>query len=121
MINSITVDSSAPPGNPGTRKSCSTWPNGGWDITRIGTSSSDPNTSTRQTCSNRRKLPVDAAAMITTAASTGSFRRFEQVCLVLVFGSLLLVPILVMSHPPLGQVLHDFLVPGFPGGAELST
>jgi Mn2+/Fe2+ NRAMP family transporter len=62
-----------------------------------------------------------AAVVIIAAASTGSFRRFEQVCLVLVFGSLLLVPILVMSHPPLGQVLHDFLVPGFPGGAELST
>jgi Mn2+/Fe2+ NRAMP family transporter len=43
------------------------------------------------------------------------------VCLVLVAGSLLLVPILVMAHPPLGQVVRDFVVPGMPPGAELST
>ncbi|HEV7449905.1 MAG TPA: NRAMP family divalent metal transporter [Pseudonocardiaceae bacterium] len=62
-----------------------------------------------------------AAVVVIAAASTGSFRRFEQVCLVLVTGSLLLVPILVMAHPPLGQVAHDFVVPGMPGGADLST
>ena len=47
-----------------------------------------------------------------------SFRRFERVCLVLVRGSLLLVPILVMAHPPLGQIAHDFVVPGLPGGGS---
>ena len=62
-----------------------------------------------------------AAAVVVGAASTGSFRRFEQVCLVLVVGSLVLVPIVVMAHPPLGQLAHDFFVPGFPGGSELST
>ncbi|WP_445183350.1 NRAMP family divalent metal transporter [Pseudonocardia sp. Cha107L01] len=62
-----------------------------------------------------------AAIVVVAAASTGSFRRFEQVCLVLVFGSLLLVPILVMAHPPIGQVVHDFVVPGMPSGSELST
>jgi NRAMP (natural resistance-associated macrophage protein)-like metal ion transporter len=40
-----------------------------------------------------------AAVVVIAAASTGSFRRFERVCLVLVAGSLLLVPILVMAHP----------------------
>jgi NRAMP (natural resistance-associated macrophage protein)-like metal ion transporter len=63
-----------------------------------------------------------AAIVVVAAASTGSFRRFEQVCLFLVFGSLLLVPIVVMAHPPLGQIAHDFVVPGMPGGgSELST
>jgi Mn2+/Fe2+ NRAMP family transporter len=62
-----------------------------------------------------------AAVVVIAAASTGSFRRFEQVCLALVAGSLLLVPILVMAHPPLGQVARDFVVPGLPGGAQLST
>jgi NRAMP (natural resistance-associated macrophage protein)-like metal ion transporter len=62
-----------------------------------------------------------AAILVVAAASTGSFRRFERVCMVLVVGSLLLVPILVMAHPPLGQVVHDFVIPGMPGGAELST
>lgn len=41
--------------------------------------------------------------------------------MVLVAGSLLLVPILVMAHPPLSHVAHDFVVPGMLGGAELST
>ncbi len=62
-----------------------------------------------------------AAVVVIAAASTGSFRRFERVCLVLVAGSLLLVPILVMAHPPLSQVTRDFVVPGMPVGAELST
>jgi NRAMP (natural resistance-associated macrophage protein)-like metal ion transporter len=62
-----------------------------------------------------------AAVVVIAAASTGSFRRFEQVCLALVAGSLLLVPIVVMAHPPLGQLAHDFVVPGLPAGAQLST
>jgi Mn2+/Fe2+ NRAMP family transporter len=62
-----------------------------------------------------------AAVVVIAAASTGSFRRFEQVCLALVAGSLLLVPIVVMAHPPLGQVAHDFVIPGMPPAAELST
>jgi NRAMP (natural resistance-associated macrophage protein)-like metal ion transporter len=62
-----------------------------------------------------------AAVVVVGAASTGSFRRFEQVCLILVVGSLLLVPIVVMAHPPLGQIAHDLVVPGFPGGSQLST
>lgn len=61
-----------------------------------------------------------AAAVVIAAASTGSFRRFEQACLVLVVGSLLLVPIVVMAHPPLGQIAHNFVVPGLPAGGGLS-
>lgn len=62
-----------------------------------------------------------AAVAVVAAASTGSFRRFEQVCLVLVAGSFLLLPIVLMAHVPPGQIVHDFIVPGLPGGAELST
>ncbi|WP_018332887.1 Nramp family divalent metal transporter [Actinomycetospora chiangmaiensis] len=61
-----------------------------------------------------------AAVVVVAAASTGSFRRFERVCLVLVVGNVLLIPILVMAHPPIGQLARDFVVPGLPGG-ELST
>ncbi|MGH8326032.1 MAG: divalent metal cation transporter, partial [Steroidobacteraceae bacterium] len=41
------------------------------------------------------KVPgvVAAAAVIIAAAGTGSFRRFEQVSLLLVFGSVLLLPV----------------------------
>ena len=62
-----------------------------------------------------------AAALIVGAASTGSFKRFEQVCMALVAGSLLLVPIFMMVHPSSGQMLHDFIVPGLPKGSDLSA
>jgi NRAMP (natural resistance-associated macrophage protein)-like metal ion transporter len=62
-----------------------------------------------------------AAVLVVATAATGSFRRFEQLCLVLVAGNLLLIPILVLAHPPIGQIAHDFVVPGMPAGAELST
>ena len=54
------------------------------------------------------------------SAGTGDFRRFERFALVLVLGSLLLLPIFLKVHPPLGQVAHDFLVPQLPKGARLS-
>src|SRR5947208_11859973 len=41
-----------------------------------------------------------AAILIVAAASTGDFRRFERFSMVLVFGSLLLVPVFLMAHPP---------------------
>ncbi|WP_125616490.1 NRAMP family divalent metal transporter [Specibacter cremeus] len=62
-----------------------------------------------------------AAVLIIAAASTGSFRRFERACMVLIVGSLLLVPIVFMAHPPVGQIARDFVIPGLPAGAELST
>jgi NRAMP (natural resistance-associated macrophage protein)-like metal ion transporter len=61
-----------------------------------------------------------AAVIVMLAASTGDFRRFERFALFLVFGSLLLVPVFLMIHPPMGQVSHDFLVPKMPEGGNLS-
>ena len=59
---------------------------------------------------------VIAAALVTVAAaSTGSFRRFERFMMVLVVASLALVPIVIMVHPPVGQIAQDLLVPGLPG------
>ncbi|MBV9802615.1 MAG: divalent metal cation transporter [Solirubrobacterales bacterium] len=68
------------------------------------------------------KLPtvILAAVLIVAAASTGSFRRFERLCLVLVAGSLVLIPIYLLIHPPAAQMVHDFVVPGLPHGAKLS-
>jgi NRAMP (natural resistance-associated macrophage protein)-like metal ion transporter len=63
---------------------------------------------------------VISAVIIMSAASTGDFRRFERFSLVLVFGSLLLVPVFLMAHPPVRQLAHDFLVPGFPRHAPLA-
>ncbi len=69
------------------------------------------------------KVPsvVVAGVVVIAAASTGSFRRFERVCLALVAGSLLLIPIYAMVHPPAGAVARSFAVPGLPGHAQLST
>ena len=61
-----------------------------------------------------------AALIIMAAASTGNFRRFERFSLVLVFGSLLLVPVIVMVHPPVGQMAQDFFVPKLPIGSKLN-
>ncbi len=61
-----------------------------------------------------------AAVLVILAASTGNFRRFERFAMVLVLGSLLLVPVLVMVHPPMGQIAHDLVVPSMPKGAPLS-
>jgi len=64
---------------------------------------------------------VIAAAVVTVlAASTGSFRRFERFMMALVFGSLALVPIVIMVHPPIGQVARDLLVPQLPKDGKLS-
>ncbi|MBR7827105.1 divalent metal cation transporter [Actinospica sp. MGRD01-02] len=63
-----------------------------------------------------------AAAVVIGAASTGSFRRFERVAMLLCFGSLILIPIALMLHPSAGSMASGFLIPSMPGGAsQLST
>jgi Mn2+/Fe2+ NRAMP family transporter len=57
-----------------------------------------------------------AVVLTVGAASTGNFRRFERFAVALCFGSLLLVPIFVMAHPPMTKVLHDLTVPQLPAG-----
>jgi Mn2+/Fe2+ NRAMP family transporter len=69
------------------------------------------------------KVPgvIAAAVLVIASVSTGSFRRFERICMILIAGSLTLIPIFVALHPPAAHVAHDFLVPGMPAGAQLST
>ncbi|HKB54117.1 MAG TPA: NRAMP family divalent metal transporter [Ramlibacter sp.] len=62
---------------------------------------------------------VLAAGVVIASASTGDFRRFERISLVLVVGSLLLVPVFLLAHPPLAQVAHDALVPQLPAHGKL--
>jgi NRAMP (natural resistance-associated macrophage protein)-like metal ion transporter len=63
---------------------------------------------------------VISAALIMIAVSTGNFRRFERFAMVLVFASLLLVPIYFLAHPPFAQVARDFVIPQMPAGAKMS-
>src|ERR1700726_4296267 len=52
---------------------------------------------------------VASAAIIMIAVSTGNFRRFERFAVFLAFASLLLVPVIFLVHPPVGQMAKDFL------------
>ncbi|MBV8696580.1 MAG: divalent metal cation transporter [Bradyrhizobium sp.] len=61
-----------------------------------------------------------SALIVMLAVSTGNFRRFERFAIFLVFGSLLLVPIVLMVHPPVTQIASDLLVPKMPGDGKLS-
>src|ERR1700732_2514622 len=63
---------------------------------------------------------VAAAALVMLAASTGNFRRFERFALSLVVGSLLVFPVLLFIHPPVGQMVQDMMVPKMPQGAPLN-
>jgi NRAMP (natural resistance-associated macrophage protein)-like metal ion transporter len=69
------------------------------------------------------KIPgvIAAALLVIASVSTGSFRRFERICLILIAGSFTLIPVFLAAHPPGAQIAHDFLVPGMPAGAQLST
>ncbi len=58
-----------------------------------------------------------AGAVIVLAASTGSFRRFERMALIFCVGSLLLIPVYVIAHPPAAQMAQGFLLPSVPGGS----
>ena len=58
-----------------------------------------------------------AAAIIIAAAFTGSFRRFERIAVAFCAGSLLLIPLFVLVHPPAAQMARGFAVPGLPGGS----
>jgi Mn2+/Fe2+ NRAMP family transporter len=60
------------------------------------------------------------AGLVVGAVSTGDFRRFERFSMALVFGSLLLLPIFFMVHPPLAQVARDFVVPQIPATDKMS-
>ncbi len=62
-----------------------------------------------------------AALVIIASAMTGSFRRFERIAMVFCAGSLLLIPVYVLAHPPVGQMARGFVIPAVPGGGQLAT
>jgi Mn2+/Fe2+ NRAMP family transporter len=65
---------------------------------------------------------VLAALVIVASAMTGSFRRFERIAIAFCAGSLLLIPLYVLSHPAAGQVATGFVLPAMPGGSgQLGT
>jgi Mn2+/Fe2+ NRAMP family transporter len=63
---------------------------------------------------------LGAAMLVMLAVSMGNFRAFERFAVLLVLGSLLLVPLILLVHPPVGQLAHDFFVPQLPARGQLS-
>ena len=60
-------------------------------------------------------VPI-AALILIGITVTGNFRRWERAMFVFVAASLLVVPLVVMSHPDPGASLKGFLVPSVQGG-----
>src|SRR6266852_6709701 len=58
-----------------------------------------------------------AAGVILAAAFTGSFRRFERIAVALCAGSVLLIPLYLVSHPAGASMARGFAVPALPGGS----
>jgi Mn2+/Fe2+ NRAMP family transporter len=58
---------------------------------------------------------VLAAGVIISTAFTGSFRRFERVAMFFCAGSLLLIPLYLVSHPAGAQLASGFTTPDLPG------
>ena len=61
-----------------------------------------------------------SAIIIMFAVSTGDFRRFERFALSLVGGTLIMLPMYLLVHPPLGEVIRHTIIPGLPQNAKLS-
>jgi NRAMP (natural resistance-associated macrophage protein)-like metal ion transporter len=60
-------------------------------------------------------VPVAAVTLVVFTVS-GSFRRWERFMFIFIVANVLVIPLLVLSHPSPGPVVHDFLVPGVKGG-----
>jgi Mn2+/Fe2+ NRAMP family transporter len=56
------------------------------------------------------------AVVLLLVVGTGSFRRWERCMYISVVASLLMIPLAFMSHPQLGPIAHDIVIPGVQGG-----
>jgi Mn2+/Fe2+ NRAMP family transporter len=62
-------------------------------------------------------VPIAAVLLVAITAS-GSFRRWERAMFLFIAASLVLVPLLILSHPRWGSIGYHFVVPGIQGGAN---
>src|ERR1700674_381550 len=60
-------------------------------------------------------VPV-AALILIGITVTGNFRRWERAMFVFLFASLLVLPLVFLSHPAPGAALHGLVVPSIQGG-----
>ena len=62
-------------------------------------------------------VPIAAAALV-AITSTGSFRSWERFMYVFVVANFLVIPLLILAHPHVGDIVHHTLVPSIYGGAN---
>jgi Mn2+/Fe2+ NRAMP family transporter len=60
-------------------------------------------------------VPLAAAGLIAMTA-TGSFQRWERCMYIFIALNFLAIPLALMSHPEIGQIVHDTVVPHIAGG-----
>jgi Mn2+/Fe2+ NRAMP family transporter len=65
-------------------------------------------------------VPIAAVTLIAITI-TGSFRFWERAMFVFVFASFLVIPLLVMAHPQIGDIAQHLVVPGIYGGANSTS
>jgi NRAMP (natural resistance-associated macrophage protein)-like metal ion transporter len=62
-------------------------------------------------------VPI-AAVVLVAITSTGSFRSWERFMYVFVAANFLVIPLLVLAHPHVGEMVHHTLVPSIYGGVN---
>ncbi len=62
-------------------------------------------------------VPIAAAALV-AITSTGSFRSWERFMYVFVVANFLVIPLLVLAHPSIGDIARHTFSPGIHGGAS---
>ena len=62
-------------------------------------------------------VPLAALALV-AITSTGSFRSWERFMYVFIAANFLVIPLLFMSHPNTGEIVHHTFIPGIQGGAS---
>src|SRR3979411_155120 len=62
-------------------------------------------------------VPI-AAATLVAITSTGSFRSWERFMYVFIIANFLVIPLLILAHPHVGDIVHHTFVPTIYGGAN---
>src|SRR6202140_5208755 len=62
-------------------------------------------------------VPIGAGALV-AITSTGSFRSWERFMYVFVVANFLVIPLLILAHPDVGEIAHSAVVPSIAGGAN---
>jgi NRAMP (natural resistance-associated macrophage protein)-like metal ion transporter len=62
-----------------------------------------------------------AAATLVAITSTGSFRSWERFMYLFVVANFLVIPLLVLAHPHLGDAAEHTFIPGIAGGASSTS